>query len=754
MQTTRNTYNDRVDETFWLLGRLDRTTVTHEAEAQTAVVRRSAFDYDATTGLLSAEIIEPHNVEFKLRTDYFYDRFGNIIRKQLSGPGIPTHHSEDVSYDARGRVVESRRNALGHETQLAYSDPRAEALGLPSASTDPNGLTTTYGYDPLGRTLQETRPDGSTTTHAYRWDSSIPFASRALRTEVQGSAPLTRYSDLFGREIRTHTELSTKSIYTDTAYNALGLIASTTKPYYAGDTAQETTMSYDALKRVRFLTAPDGTITETVYDGLRTHTLLDSDQRGAGAKHQRTIVEKNAKGETVRVTDALGNELLHHYDAVGNLIRTVDPAGNEVRMRYDIRGNKIFQHDPDMGSWKYRYNVLDQLVEQTDANGNRTTFSYDRLGRPLERINQRATGATESRAVWVYDGAGTGRKLGTLHREEHYDGQGRFVNRKTFAYDALSRPMIELRHYDNKWFYTTLEYDAQSRPTVHGRFWRPAEATTDWHALVTTNHYDENGLLVEVREQGGGLWWQADADDRDAAGRLARFVHGNGIEERRSFNAQTGWLEEAELWGADSLNKARYGYSYDRLGNMSARDFTPAGGGTLSEAFSYDALNRLRSATVGTSTTEARYDALGNLLYRSDVGDYLYGSRPHAVVEAGGAQYRYDANGNLTSRRTGDGLEETLSARWNTQNKPISLFAGLEGSTFEYDLNGTRTRQVIHELDEMGQLSVRKKIYISAHFEVEERVVDPTLEPSAWVWQPLHSRVYLDTPAGRSGVYQ
>jgi len=39
---------------------------------------------------------------------------------------------------------------------------------------------------------------------------------------------------------------------------------------------------------------------------------------------------------------------------------------------------------------------------------------------------------------------GEGEKLGMLRREEHRDSSGVFINRKTYAYDALSRPMLEL----------------------------------------------------------------------------------------------------------------------------------------------------------------------------------------------------------------------------------------------------------------------------------------------------------------------
>src|SRR3954468_7029294 len=99
-------------------------------------------------------------------------------------------------------------------------------------------------------------------------------------------------------------------------------------------------------------------------------------------------------------------------------------------------------------------------------------------------------------------------------------------------------------------------------------------------------------------------------------------------------------------------------YDYDSIGRLQARADANQ---NLSETFLYDNLNRLTSATVnsgaaGLVTQSFGYDAIGNIISRSDVGTYGYGlvnTRPHAVAEvqlAGGGkrQYTYDANGNLT----------------------------------------------------------------------------------------------------------
>jgi hypothetical protein len=67
-------------------------------------------------------------------------------------------------------------------------------------------------------------------------------------------------------------------------------------------------------------------------------------------------------------------------------------------------------------------------------------------------------------------------------------------------------------------------------------------------------------------------------------------------------------------------------------------------------------------------TLTMTYDAIGNLMSRSDVGSYTYhATRRHAVIAAGTNSYSYDANGNMITRN---------------------------GAQFDYAPDGQRWRQV------------------------------------------------------------
>ncbi|MBI2528478.1 MAG: hypothetical protein HYV93_21155 [Candidatus Rokubacteria bacterium] len=120
---------------------------------------------------------------------------------------------------------------------------------------------------------------------------------------------------------------------------------------------------------------------------------------------------------------------------------------------------------------------------------------------------------------------------------------------------------------------------------------------------------------------------------------------------------------------------------------------------TGSRTFSYDALNRLISASgpfgapaggIPTQTSETYlYDAIGNILQKAGIG-YTYADPSHRAAvtfTSDGRAYTYDANGNMLS-----GAGRTLS--WDPDNRLASVTMQAGGtSTFAYDHTGTRVRK-------------------------------------------------------------
>ena len=697
--------NDTVN---WLLGQLDRATVTDALPDLSSATRVAAFAYDPQTGLLIQEKVEPDRPVFTLTTDYGHDVFGNLLTETVGGPDVAAR-TTTRGFSADGRFATGLTNALGHGETRAF-DAR---FGTVTRLTGPNGLTTTWDYDGFGRKTREARADGTETR--WRYDlcaaqcppGGVYAVSQQDFDSASGAAIGPRaveYFDALNRSFRAETEgFDGTRVFVDTTFNERGEVVATTRPYFAGTAAadiQTATSTYDVLGRVLSVTRPDQGVESVVYDGLtsvRTNAL-NQDQTRKG----------NARGELVEVTDNLGTTIAYRYDPFGNLAQTArralgDPGPRVVTtMDYDVRGLKTSMDDPDMGRWTYDYNVLGELTLQTDPKGQSVTLEYDPLGRLTRRVEDEGT------TDWSYDTAVKG--VGKLHGvSAPHSGYS-----MTQSYDSLGRPGATTTTIDGITYTQSVTYDPAGRP----------ETFTYPSGFAVRNAYNARGYLASVAEDGGAtVFWRAEAVN--AEGQVTREAFGNGVVTTNAFDPRTGRIDSitTDLAGAVIQDLA---YDFDKLGNLKQRADRRQ---DRTEDFLYDGLNRLTSATLvdtapggGTlATTAYTYDALGNLKTKSDVGTYVYGGAgPHAVSETGGKTYLYDANGNLTERRAGGAAELTLA--YASFDKPTLIRETATGDEagFVYGPDRARIKQRAVE----GGL-VREVVYVGSLYERRTRFGSP-----------------------------
>lgn len=661
---TNNTYTN--DASKWLLGRLTRATVTKVVGNGEDKTRTSSFAYDATTGLLIQEIVEPGQPALRLVTDYVYDAYGNKTKVTVSGGDAVagtaiTARSTSTTYDSQGRFPVTTTNALGHTETRVFD----ERFGLVKSLTGPNALTTTWAYDGFGRKTQESRADETQSNWSYAdCVSACGFAKYTITSSTTGTTPVTTYYDPLNRVIRTvATGFDGQLVYTDTEYDAQGRVKRSSRPYLANVPIYWTTPTYDTLGRTTRMDAPDGSFSTMAYDGLTTVAT--------NAKGQIKTELKNSQGQTVSVTDNAGGITSFTYDQFGNLTQTRPAGGGLIQTGYDLRGRKISSTDPDMGTWTYAYNALGKLIKQTDAKAQVTTLTYDLLG----RIKTRAEPGMSS--TWTYDTAAKG--IGKL---ASVTGGG--VS-KTFTYDTLGRSTRMATVVEGKTFNQDTTYDSLGRPLVQTR---PS-------GFATKNIYNAAGYLIELRnaDAGNALLWKVVSID--AEGRLTKTQYGNGVVNTKTYHAQNGLLTniQANAPNSTTVFVQNQSFSYDSLGNLATRA-DPLTSGGRTETFQYDSLNRLtqtsltQGGVVQPATTQT-YDALGNITSKTGVGTYAYhATKLHAVVSAGSNSYAYDANGNLTG---GGGRAVT----WNSWNMPEAVTYGGATTTWRYDADHVRIKQVV-----------------------------------------------------------
>jgi RHS repeat-associated protein len=643
------------------------------AWATTSGTRTSSFAYDATTGLLTQEVVEPNTSSLRLETDYVYDAYGNKTSVSVSGVDIVTRTSTST-YDSLGEFAVTNTNALSQSESWVYD----QRFGKPTSHTGPNGLTTTWSYDVYGRKIQEVRSDGTQTKWQYLFCSGynggtascVAGAVYLVQATPYASGGVTQngplgivYFDVLDREIGRDTQgFDGSTIRASKQYNANGVLAQQSRPYFVSvGTAEWTTYSYDALNRALTATYPDSTTTTHAY-----HGLVATDTNAASETRTTT---KNSQGNVVSVVDAAGNTTSYAYDPFGKLIKTTDAAGNIVTATYDVRGRKIASSDPDLGAWTYAYDTASELVSQTDAKSQTTTLSYDLLGRMTGRVENDMTSA------WVYDTKAWG--IGKLTAASITAGPSAGYA-KSLIYDSLGRTVQVTITVGgiNYPFYAS--YDANSRLST----------VTYPSGFVATYSYTSLGYSQQV-SGGSQVYWTANT--RDAELRLTQQTAGSGVVTTQVFDPLTDRLISI-LAGGD-YGVESFTYSYDVLGNVLTRSDNNE---SLTETLTYDNLNRLTQATVSANIAPVKtfsYNAIGNLLTKSDVGTYTYpvagSALPHAVTSIAGtinSTFTYDPNGNQTA-----GVGRSIT--YTSYNKPASITQGSSTLFFSHDTDHQRFMQ-------------------------------------------------------------
>jgi len=323
-----------------------------------------------------------------------------------------------------------------------------------------------------------------------------------------------------------------------------------------------------------------------------------------------------------------------------------------------------------MGTWTYDYDVYGQLRTQTNALGQSATFSYDEAGRLISRAELEGT------ATFSYYTVGTG-ALGKLHTRTAATGQSVFYQySSTNGNPTLERTTISGTAYD-----FNMSYDSEGRLDVLSY---PNIAP----ARLRVNYdYDSWGNVVVAKNHDAPTTVYYSLQEADAFGRDVNVLLGNGLTEYRDFDRASGLLNSIQTGPGLSATIQNLSFTWDETGNLETRT-----NGLISkqETFVYDALSRLRSATVtGATPVTIDYSPAGRITSKSDAGGtFTYGSaqHPNAVTNAAGQTYTYNANGQMT-------IHGSDPLTWYSFGQPEVLKAGSQFTKFFYDANHQRYSQ-------------------------------------------------------------
>ena len=614
-------------------------------------------------------------------------------------------------YDASGRLS-GLTHSSGQSLALAYN-----AAGLIASVTDSTGRQALYTYDASNQLLISVQTPDGTTRYGYTVGQGTATEHALTSIEFPDGTHRFYSYDAQGRLVGTTRDGGQEGVAFSyptpgqvTATDSLG--DSATIFYDARGLPVETrdalgnisTAQYDTKTlQIGRITEPTGQTRTFAYDAQGNITSA-TDELG-----YKTTFLSGQFNRVTALTDANGNTTTFDYDPSGNPLRTTYADGSSERSTFDPLGDPLSFTNRNGQTITYAYNAAGQVTSQTFPDGSHSDFSYDARGNLRTAVD--ATGTI----TLTYDAADR------LTRVD-YPG-GLFLQ---FTLDSAGR---RTRMVDQTGYTVNYQYDAVGRL---------AGLTDGANSPVVTYTYDSAGRLAR-KDNGNGTYITYQYDANGNVIHLINFAPDKTVSSqfdytydplgRRTSMAtldgtwtysydDTGQLTHAVFASTNaSVPSQDLAYNYDALGNRTStvingvatlytanklNEYTSVGGVAQSydadgsrlsdgtDSFTYDALDRLISATTPGGTTNFAYDALGNLASsRSGVQMTGYENDPTGIGYVVGF---LDENGNVsTHARYGLGLVSVTSPAGD----PTYVSADALGNISDYtDAHGVLTGQL------------------------------------------------------------
>ncbi|MDA0178749.1 polymorphic toxin-type HINT domain-containing protein [Solirubrobacter phytolaccae] len=573
--------------------------------------------------------------------------------------------------DAANKVIDLRRDDVDRVKGVEYPY-KADNSATPA--NDPVRIPTELGYDRNGNLVMSEDGEGERTVTEFdqfdRWNRrTAPGAA------PDGGSPTGPGPSTFEDEV------------TEATWDANG-----NQTVYENARHKLTTRTFDPVDRLESVTDPLDHVTTYAYDANGNQTCV------------RTPRGNSSSSRDCAAGDFATTSTFTRFDEVATSVQQADYTGESDQVistsyAYDLDGNQITMTAPG--------------ARRGPGGGLRTQVTerrYDGAGRPwivmqgTEHAGDGDDDAFDDRTVTVmeYDLAGN------LRRVVNPTGA---PDPEDIDLDNPGAALAEL----------TTDNGAEIPPTGNN----PPATSANYHATIYS--LDEDNLLIRTWMPVGGR----DADDndrwrqwieRDDRGRVeyidAPYKDSTAKRARTGyFYYDNGWIREStdahviNPADTESVQDGAYTYDYDKRGNQVQWD--AAGPRSVSRTYYPNGL-LLRRVATGDSTGPRRYsygyNANRAVIRVRDTNDdrETHTSYDDAdrrievdqVDESTGddwevdkdTKFTYDADGNITARRT-DG------------NLSGGSYSGGKISTFEYDSVGRERKLTVDTPDQPDRIT-------------------------------------------------
>jgi RHS repeat-associated protein len=607
------------------------------------------------------------------RTDYTSDRItGNVIQikyplTQGDTPGQNQRPTLNYTY-TNGyylHTIQGEGGATQTTTINRYADKRIQNIIYPGGGWE------SFTYNGYDQVLTHRMTTGGTESFTYNWPGSLKDTYRNPDNPT-GNPTIQYFYDGHGWVNGVFDALRNPTNYD---YNDRGQVLVTKLPPDPFDGGQRNTITnaYNPDGTLQSKTDELGHITRYEYDDYRRLTSVTTPIRGYGdngthttsylyydpfanrsnyadtnaqasfvllpsGKATWTVYDANWRKRWTTVGWNSGEDAItsYTYDGVGNVTWVTDPLGHWTNTIYDERNRpSSINH---MGqTTTLTYDTWGRKKTITRPNGQVTTnFSFDVMNRVLQ---QNVTQTPDPTAITKY----TYYDSGLLHTMQ----DPRLVatnstEKYEYLYDAMGR---------KTWVVYPL--DSYGLRTVEGFTYDDAgRLETYFNRNTNTQTFTYDALNRMIRSD-----WSDSTPDvtfaYDAASRVTSINNTNATIARRYYNDNLLYDEIETITGVVSRQVS---YTYDADGNRSMLSFPGYQFG-----YTYTARNQLKSVN-------------------------------------GWADYRYDVNGNLTTRTLNNGTHTDYA------------YDALDRVThIEHSLNIRNTRTLDYAYDSVGNRKWTKR---------------------------------------------
>ncbi|MHB8688127.1 MAG: RHS repeat-associated core domain-containing protein [Candidatus Dormibacteraceae bacterium] len=681
------------------------------------------------------------------------DRNGNTISFTTSSGNVTSitdtqNRSTTLSYSSpvAGNLVSGISDSTSRSWAYTYQNNNG-AIEL-TQYTDPNSKSTQYSYTD-GRLTQITDPLGNQTKFGY--DSSSRVTSITYVTDpVHGTGPTTNYTyntgagscgtppsgqTYFGNTVAQNADGNS----TTYCYNPQGQVIETINP--ASDAPSKT---FTSDKQVATSTDALSQTTTNSFNGNNDLTQVTTPVLGSGQTAPSWKASFNTPSSVTgyqflasSVTDPQGNCTAYVYDSAGNVTDTYQgqtspcdghTGGTHLGRRYqgdtgvscgaktgelcsvfggngastsygyDSNGNITSVMPPSpLGGTTITIDALSRTATVTDGKGQKTTYSYDTLDRVTQVLFNGASMCVPSNGnciTYGYDADGNRTSMVDQSGTSSYyhDALNRLTTQSlpdsssvcsgsspagiTFSYDGVGNLLTSCDSGGT----TTYAYDKDNRLTSIAE---PGGNCGPTPSLCTTFGYNTDGNRTTITFPGGGTQTTLYDNGQDVSSVVGKNSTGGTITSF-AYTYVNG-ANDTPLVQTTTENDAvaanTYTYSYDALNRLKSASVT-SGSGT-SYSYTYDSDSNMLTKTAGSTTTTYAYNSADELCW----GYAGTSSNGCSSAPTGATTYSFDGNGNETGTSAGG------SFGYNPKNQTTSItYGGSTISSLAYTDGGQQQR--------------------------------------------------------------